>query len=110
MNYLEEYAGDSEISQNLMDSLSVLVKASNFKNSQERLQKNIELIFGYTNAIDLLFQLGSSDSFSTLILMDILRESLKRAKWLYSSELTSRNTLGVGSARVRRRCRSSSTV
>ena len=70
MNYLEEYAGDSEISQNLMDSLSVLVKASNFKNSQERLQKNIEL----------LFQLGSSDSFSTLILMDILRESLKTSQ------------------------------
>ena len=80
MNYLEEYAGDSEISQNLMDSLSVLVKASHFKNSQERLQKNIELIFGYTNAIDLLFQLGSSDSFSTLILMDILRESLKTSQ------------------------------
>ena len=80
MNYLEEYAGDSEISQNLMDSLSVLVKEYNFKNSQERLQKNIELIFGYTNAIDLLFQLGSSDSFSTLILMDILRESLKTSQ------------------------------
>lgn len=56
------------------------MKASNFKNSQERLQKNIELIFGYTNAIDLLFQLGSSDSFSTLILMDILRESLKTSQ------------------------------
>ena len=76
MNFLEEYSRDSELSQNILDTLCILVKS--FKNRDDVLKKNVESIFGYNNAVNILFGFVEGDDlYSSLAVMDILRESLR---------------------------------
>ena len=77
LNYIEEYIEDSELTQNLMDTLSILVKASGFKNNPELLQQNVRTIFGFNNILEALFSQIDGDLYSSLIIMEILRESLR---------------------------------
>ena len=60
-----------------MDTLSILVKPSGFKNSPELLQQNVRTIFGFDNILETLFSQIDGDLYSSLIIMEILRESLK---------------------------------
>lgn len=74
---LAEYANDSEMCQNLLDLLSVLVNENNFKNHKEILSINVESIFKYKDSIHILFeQLDSDNMYVKLVVIDILRSSL----------------------------------
>lgn len=74
---LGEYANDSEMCQNLLDLLSVLVNENNFKNHKEILSINVESIFKYKDSIRILFeQLDNDNMYVKLVVIDILRSSL----------------------------------
>lgn len=74
---LAEYANDSEMCQNLLDLLSVLVNENNFKNHKEILSINVESIFKYKDSIRILFeQLDNDNMYVKLVVIDILRSSL----------------------------------
>lgn len=74
---LAEYANDSEMCQNLLDLLSVLVNENNFKNNKEILSINVESIFKYNDSIRILFeQLENDNLYVKLVVIDILRSSL----------------------------------
>lgn len=74
---LAEYANDSEMCQNLLDLLSVLVNENNFKNHKEILSINVESIFKYNDSIRILFeQLENDNLYVKLVVIDILRSSL----------------------------------
>lgn len=60
-----------------MDTLSILVKPSGFKGNVDLLQKNVKSIFNFPNIVDTLFNQINDDLYSSLIVMEILRESLK---------------------------------
>ena len=66
------------MSQNILDTLCILVRGSSFKDKDDLLKKNVESVFGYSDAVNLLFGfLDGGDLYSSLAIMDILRESLK---------------------------------
>ena len=78
MYFLEEYSRDSELSQNILDTLCIFVKSASFKNRDDVLKNNVDSIFGYNNAVNILFGFVEGDDlYSSLAVMDILRESLR---------------------------------
>ena len=65
------------MSQNLLELLSILVNENNFKNHKDILAMNIESIFKYKDAIQVLFeQLDSENMYTKLVIIDIIRTSL----------------------------------
>lgn len=60
-----------------MDTLSILVKPSGFKSNVDLLQKNVRSTFSFPNIVDTLFNQIDDDLYSSLIVMEIIRESLK---------------------------------
>lgn len=74
---LSEYVNDSEMCQNLLDLLSVLVNENNYRGHKEILSLNVESIFKYKDATHILFdQLDSDNLYIKLVIIDILRTSL----------------------------------
>ena len=74
---LSEYSNDSEMCQNLLDTLSILVKEVNFRDHKDILTLNIETIFKYKDVSRILFeQLDTDNMYIKLVVMDIIRCSL----------------------------------
>ena len=65
------------MSQNLLELLSILVNENNYKNHKDILAMNVEAIFKYKDAIQILFeQLDSENMYTRLVIIDIIRSSL----------------------------------
>lgn len=63
--------------QNLLDTLVVLVNKGFFKGYDEIIAKNVSEIFSSKEAVHVLFeQLGGSDMYSKLCVMELLRDCL----------------------------------
>lgn len=77
VTYLSEYSQDEEMVQNLLDTLVVLVNKGFFKGHDEIIAKNVSEIFSSKEAVHVLFeQLGGSDMYSKLCVMELLRDCL----------------------------------
>lgn len=78
ISYIGEYSQDSELVQNLLDVLSILVKDSYYKGNEGIVAKNVECLFKNSDTIQILFaQFSSDDMYSCLVVIDILKCSLK---------------------------------
>lgn len=76
--FIVDYAQDSELLQNLLDVLSILVKESFYKGNEAILAKNVESLFANSDTLHVLFgQFSSDDMYSRLVVIDILKWSLK---------------------------------
>lgn len=76
--YIVDYAQDSELLQNLLDVLSILVKESFYKGNEAIVGKNVESLFANADTLRVLFgQFSNEDMYSRLVVIDILKWSLK---------------------------------
>lgn len=76
--FIVDYAQDSELLQNLLDVLSILVKESFYKGNEAIVGKNVESLFANADTLRVLFgQFSNEDMYSRLVVIDILRWSLK---------------------------------
>lgn len=76
--FIVDYAQDSELLQNLLDVLSILVKESFYKGNEAVVGKNVESLFANADTLRVLFgQFSNEDMYSRLVVIDILRWSLK---------------------------------
>jgi hypothetical protein len=76
--YLNEFLQDGELCQNLLDTLSIFVKGNNFTGNTDVLSSNIQTIYNNKNTVPVLFELlNQDDLYTKLVVMDILRNSLK---------------------------------
>lgn len=76
--FIVDYAQDSELLQNLLDVLSILVKESFYKGNEAIVAKNVESLFANADTLRVLFgQFSNEDMYSRLVVIDILRWSLK---------------------------------
>lgn len=76
--FIVDYAQDSELLQNLLDVLSILVKDSFYKGNEAVVGKNVESLFANADTLRVLFgQFSNEDMYSRLVVIDILRWSLK---------------------------------
>lgn len=100
--YLSEFSQDGEMIQNLLDILVTLVNKSNFKGNESMLAKNVTTIFNCKDSIHVLFeQLSSSDMYTKLGVMELLRDCLdvNRVDW-WCAALTSSRSWAIASTRV----------
>lgn len=73
-----DYAQDFELLQNLLDVLSILVKESFYKGNEAIVEKNVESLFANSDTLHVLFgQFSNKDMYSRLVVIDILKWSLK---------------------------------
>lgn len=100
--YLSEFSQDGEMIQNLLDILVTLVNKSNFKGNESMLAKNVTAIFNCKDSIHVLFeQLSSSDMYTKLGVMELLRDCLEvnRVDWCGAALMSSRSW-AIASTRV----------
>ena len=62
----------------MLDVLSILVKESFYKGNEAIVEKNVESLFANSDTLHVLFgQFSNKDMYSRLVVIDILKWSLK---------------------------------